>query len=451
MAIKEFDVFVVGTGSAGQMVATACAKAGKRVAIADNREYGGTCANRGCDPKKVLVGLTEILMRAHNMKNEGIIKLPEFSWEDLQKFKLNFTDAVPFVNERKLKQDGVKLYHQSPKFLDELTLSIEGKTVTAKKIVIATGQKPRRLYFPGAHYALTSNDFLELEKLPKSMIFIGGGYVGMELAHIAARLGVEVTLIHSHERPLNNFDPDMVDFLVKASEDLGIKFILNAQANSIEKLQKYYRVAANQEGKTVTAKAEMVFLTAGRVPSIDELEVEKGQVSYTKRGISVNKKLQNPSNKNVYACGDVSDTQGLPLTPLANYEPEIVVSQLLDKKEKKEVNYPPQPSVVFTLPNIASIGLSEKEAKEKQPEVIIKKQNAVKWYSAKHINDSTYAFKTIVEKKTGKIIGVHLVGFGAGEIINLFALAMAHHLSVKDIKETIFAYPTWGNDIKAML
>src|SRR5699024_3227526 len=262
MAIEEFDVFVIGTGRSGRDVAKACAKAGKRVAIADNREYGGVCANRGCDPKKVLVGFAELLDRSENLDGKGIAKQPEINWADLQKFKTTFTDAVPFVNERKLKENDVVLYHQSPRFLDEQTLSVEGKTVKAKKIVIASGQKHKPLYFEGSQHLLTSDDFLELKELPNSMVFIGGGYIGMELAHVAARCGVEVTIIHPHKRPLNNFDPDMVDFLVKASENIGVNFKFNARANKIEKTDSGFKVFAKQGKKTISVKADRVFNSA---------------------------------------------------------------------------------------------------------------------------------------------------------------------------------------------
>lgn len=451
MGIKEFDVFVIGTGTAGKRVATACVEAGKNVAIADNREYGGTCANRGCDPKKVIVGLTEIMERAQNMLGHGISKLPEFNWEDLQDFKKQFTDAVPFVNERQLKELGITLYHQSPRFLDENTLSVEGKTVKAKKIVLACGQKPMELKIPGIEHAVTSDDFLELEKLPESMLFIGAGYIGMEFAHVAARLGVEVTVMDFSPRPLSNFDEDMVNYLTEVSEDIGINFIFNAKVNSIEKLQKNYRVSAEKEGKEITEKAELVMNAAGRVPSIDELDLEKGNVSYTKKGITVNEKLQNPSNKNVYACGDVSDSEGLPLTPLSSQEARVVVSQLLDKSDKEEAHYPPQPSVVFTLPNVASVGLSEEAAKDKGYEVVVQQKDASKWYNAKRTNAKVYAYKLIEEKGSGKILGAHLVGPEAGEVINLFVLAICGQLHCEDLKRMIFAYPTWGNDIKAMV
>lgn len=451
MGIEEFDVFVIGTGTAGQRVAKDCAKAGWKVAIADNREYGGTCPNRGCDPKKVLVGITEIIERSQNMIGYGISKMPEVSWEDLQKFKLKFTDAVPAATEKDLKKLNIKLYHQSPQFLDESTLSVEGKTVKTKKIVIATGNKPMPLKIPGEELILTSDDFLELEKLPKSIIFIGAGYIGMEFAHIAARMGVEVTVMDFEERPLFNFDEDMVKHLTEASEEIGIHFIFNAKVKNVKKLRKYVRVTAeNKKGEEISVKAEKVFNTAGRIPSIDELDLEKGNVAFTQKGITVNKHLQSPTNQNVYACGDVSDSEGLPLTPLSSQEARVVSANLLGKYKKTEAHYPPQPSVVFTLPNVASVGLSEKEAKEKGYEISVEHKSVPNWFNAKRINTRVYAYKTIINKKTGMILGAHLVGPDASEMINMFVLAICGELSCTDLKSMIFAYPTWGNDIKGM-
>lgn len=452
MAFKHFDVLVIGTGTAGKGVAQACAETGLKVAIADNREYGGTCANRGCDPKKVLSGFSELLDRNYKMIGKGITKLPEFSWKDLMAFKKTFVDAVPAVTENKLKKFGIKMYHQSPRFLDKSTLSVEGKTVTAEKIVIATGQKERELKIPGRNFALSSDDFLNLENLPESMVFIGCGYIGMEFAHIAARLGVKVTMIDVAPRPLKNFDEDMVNLIYQISkEELGITFIFHAEVTKIEKLQKNFKVIAEKDGKEISVKGNLVFNTAGRVPSIEALDLEKGEVGFDKKGITVNEYLQNPTNKNVYACGDVSASEGLPLTPLSSQEARVVTANLLNKNKPEKAYYPPQPTVVFTLPKLASVGLQEKEAKEKGYDFTIKKKLVSDWFNAKHINEKAYAFKTLIDNKTGLVIGVHLVGPEAGEIINMFVMAMCGNLDRQTIKKMIFAYPTWGNDIKGMV
>ncbi len=450
MAIKEYDVFVIGNGTAGKTVAYDCAAEGMKVAIADNREFGGTCPNRGCDPKKVLVGITEAMQLSENLKGKGIVSVPKISWKDLQKFKSTFTDTVPAATERNLKEAGIEMYHQSSKFLDENTLSVEGKTVKAKKIVIATGQKPMELKIPGREHLKISDDFLELDELPESIVFVGAGYIGMECAHIAARCGAKVTVIEFGDRPLAPFEADIVNHLTEASEKIGIEFIFNAKVSEVEKLQKNYRVSFQKNNKTETVDARMIFNTAGRVPSIDELDLEKGNVAFEKGGISVNEFLQNTTNKNVYACGDVSASGSLPLTPVSSQEARIV-SLNIRKGHNIKMDFPPVPSVVFSIPQIATIGLTEEDAKKKGYDFVVEYKSVPKWFNAKRTNEEVYAYKTIVEKERNLILGAHIIASEAGEMINLFVLAMCGKLTTENLKAMIFAYPTWGNDIKGMV
>lgn len=449
---KEYDVFVIGTGNAAQNVALACAKAKLKVGITDNREYGGTCPNRGCNPKKILVGLAEILSRTAYMKGKGILKDPVFDWADLIKFKSEFTDPVPANAEEKLKKAGIDLYHASPAFLNKTTLLLEDEEITAEKIIIATGQIPRSLPFEGAEYAKISDDFLSLEQLPKSMTFIGGGYIAMEFAHIAARCGVAVSVIQSGPRPLKNFDADMVKHLVDASEEIGIRFYFNAKATKIEKLddKEEYRVYADQDGEELKIKTGMVFNTSGRVPAIETLQLENAAISYTKKGVEVNDKMQSITNERIYACGDVADSPGLPLIPLTSVESKVVISQLLDDKPRT-AKYAPQPSVVFSVPNLARVGLSEEEAKEKYKKILVYKRDAGDWYNAARIGSHVYAYKLIIDEERDRIVGAHLIGDEAGEIINLFSLAMSADLTTEQIMNAIFVHPTWGRDIKAMI
>lgn len=280
MGIETFDVFVIGSGTAGKTVAYDCAAEGMKVAIADHREFGGTCALRGCDPKTVLLAATEARHLSESLKGKGIVSAPEINWQDLQKFKDSFTQAVPASTEKKLKKAGIRMYHQSPQFLDENTLSVEGKTVKAKKIVIATGQKPRVLKIPGREHVLYSEDFLSMPELPESIVFIGAGYVGMEFAHIAARCGVKVTVVEFGDRPLGPFEEDIVAHLTKASEALGIEFIFHAEVTKVEKLRKNYRVFFQKNGKEEQITVQLVFNTAGRVPSIDDFDLDKGNVAF---------------------------------------------------------------------------------------------------------------------------------------------------------------------------
>ncbi|MCM5662013.1 dihydrolipoyl dehydrogenase family protein [Galbibacter mesophilus] len=449
MKIDTFDVFVVGSGVAGQRVAYACAKEGLKVAVADNREFGGTCANRGCDPKKVILAATEIVQKATDLEGKGISELPKTDWKQVMEFKKKFTAKVPRRTEENLEEAGIKMYHQSPEFLDKNTLLVEGKKVEAKKIVIATGQHPRKLEITGASNLLTSDNFLSLESLPKSMIFVGAGYVGMELAHMAARFGVDVTVVDRLEAPLSKFDKDMVEILVKASEAIGIKFIFDAEVTSVEKLQKNFRLSYTKDKKEKEVKAEMVFNTSGRVPSIEDLNLEKGEVSFNEKGIEVDAFLQNTTNQNVYACGDVS-AHALPLTPFSTKEAKVVAENII-KGNTTKATLEVTPSVVFTLPNVASVGITEEESKKLKKEVEIKTATVPYWFNAKRIHTEFYAYKTIVEKNTGKILGAHLVGPQAAEVINLFAMAIYNGMTATDLKGMVLTYPSWGSDIQSMV
>lgn len=445
----KFDVFVIGSGVAGRYVASKCAKAGLQVAIADNREYGGTCANRGCNPKKIILGPTEILETASKLKGKGIDSLPKLNWKKNQKFKRHFTDKVPAGTENKLKELGVTLFHQSPKFLDKNTLTVEGKTIRADKIVIATGKVPRALNIKNADYLYTSDDFLSLKKLPKSVAFIGAGYVGMELAHMAARYGCQVTIIEKGERALKAFDGDLVDQLVEHSKEMGIKLVFNAEIDSIEKLRKNYRLNYSVNGHNQTLKARMIFNTSGRVPAIGELDLEKGNVNYNNKGVVVNAYLQNLKNPSVYACGDVS-SHSLPLSPLSGMEAKVVAHNILNKITEK-LNVSVVPSAVFTLPNLASVGLSETEAKKKYKNIIVKHDTVPYWYNSKRLNNKIYAYKILINERTDRIVGAHILGPHAAETINLFVLSIHQQLTVKSLKEIVFVYPTWAYDFKNML
>ena len=414
MAVEHFDLFIIGTGNAGKHVAYEAVDAGKRVAIADNREYGGTCANRGCDPKKVLVGITEVLERSIDLQGKGICDLPKVNWKELMQFKETFTDAVPFTTERKL------------------------------------GNIPLELKIPGREHALISDDFLELEALPESIIFIGAGYIGMEFAHIAARCGVDVTVVDVNARILSNFDEQLALYLQENSEQLGINFIFNARASAIEKLRKNYRVTLDQDGNEVEVKAAMVINTAGRVPSIEDLDLEKGNVAFSEKGIEVNEFMQSPTNAHVYACGDCTASGSLPLTPVAHQEAYYAAKNILNGNQT-ELDVPPTPSVVFTQPQLATVGMSEKQARDAGYDTIVKEKNVPDWYNAKRMNQNCYAFKTVTDKETGYILGAHLLSWDAAETINMFVMAMCGKLDVKTLKSMVFTYPSWSHDIKSMI
>ncbi|MFN2363555.1 MAG: NAD(P)/FAD-dependent oxidoreductase, partial [Halarsenatibacteraceae bacterium] len=393
---------------------------------------------------------TEVSYHAGHLKGKGINQQPEINWSDLMDFKQEVIADMPSQIEAGFKAQGIDMYHEPASFLSENVLSVGEKEIKADKIVIATGARPRTLEFPGAEFAKTSSDFLDLPEMPESVLFIGGGYIGFEFAHIAARAGADVTIVHRSKKPLKNFEQDIVSHLIKASEDLGINLVLETEVCGIEKLNTGYNVKGNYNGDNRFFEADLVFNSAGRVPDISELNLDKAGVEFNQRGIIVNEYFQSFTNPNVYAAGDVAATEGLPLTPVSTLEGYLAADNILEPGTKK-VEYPPIPSVVFTLPTMASVGLTETEAEKEGYNYKVNYQDASGWFNAKIRQVPEYAFKVIINKDTDTILGAHLIGPNAEEVINLFALYIKTGMEVTEIKRMVFTYPTLASDIKYML
>jgi len=205
--MREFDVVVIGTGVAGSSAVYKFAQAGLKVAIVDERPFGGTCALRGCDPKKILIGGAELVDWAKRMKEKGIEGEIRINWKKLMTFKREWSEGFPERMERSLKKAGIETIHGRAHFIDKDKIEVDGEVISAHKFLVATGAKPRRLNIPGEEHVITSDEFLELDDLPDKIVFIGGGYISFEFAHLAARAGSEVTILHRSGRPLKNFEP----------------------------------------------------------------------------------------------------------------------------------------------------------------------------------------------------------------------------------------------------
>lgn len=435
---------------AGMTVANRCASKGLKVAITDELPYGGTCALRGCDPKRIIIGATEVRDFARRLKGKGIDTIPEVNWADVIAFKQSFVDAMPPKIEKGYKHKGIDTYHTSAKFLSNTVLQVGAERIEADKIVVATGAKPRELDFAGGDLALSSTDFLNLEELPASLLFVGGGYIAFEFAHIAARSGAQVTIVHSGIRPLEHFDEDLVHLLVNATKELGIELVLKTEVSKIERLDDHFVVSGISEGKEVSFESASVFNSAGRPPAIFDLDLEKGGIPFSEKGIAVNEYLQSPAAPNIYAAGDAADSRGLPLTPVAVMEGHVVSSNII-KGNRKKVDYPPMPSVVFTQPTLAAVGLTEAEAKAQDIAYEVNHEQVGDWFNAKRLNTREYAFKTIINKEDQTLLGAHLVGPLVEETINLFALAIKAKMKISDLRTMIFTYPTLSSDVPYMI
>ena len=450
MVNHNFDLVVIGTGAGGSTVAHKCRKAGWKVAIIDSNPFGGTCALRGCDPKKVLVGAAELIDWNTRMKGNGFSGNDKIDWQQLMAFKRTFTAPVPASREKAFTKAGIATFHGRARFLDKTTLEIGADTLNGRYVHIAAGAKPAVLGIAGEEYLTTSTEFLETEQLPKRIIFVGGGYIAFEFAHVAARANAKVRISHRGIRPLEGFDPDLVDTLVRATRNLGVEVDLGATVESVRKEGEHFIVTASTSNSSETFEADMVVHGAGRVPDIDDMTLETANVERGKKGIQVNEFLQSVSNPLVFAAGDAADSGGLPLTPVATMQGHVVASNLL-KGNHRRPDYRGIGTAVFTIPPMASVGLKEDDAAKQGLYFDVNYEDTSGWYSSKRIGLKYSAYKTLVEKDTGLILGAHLLGAHADEVISIFALAIRNGLNAKDLKTMVFAYPTSASDISYMV
>ena len=447
----KFDLIAIGTGSAASAAASRCRAAGWQVAIIDSRPFGGTCALRGCDPKKVLVGAADATDWARRMRGKGIrAEKIEIDWPELMRFKQSFTGPVPKQREAGLAKAGIAAFHGRARFIGPSTIQVGDDVLEGRYVLIATGQKPADLKIPGAEFLTDSEQFLELERLPQRILFIGGGYIAFEFAHIALRAGSQVTILHQGARPLQRFDPELVDQLVKHTRELGADIQLSSEAVGVEQTAGGLRVRIAASGRQHTVDADLVVHAAGREPEIDDLNLEVAGVEWDKGGIKVNGFLQSVSNPAVYAAGDAKTNGGPPLTPVAAYDGMMVAANLLKGNHKKP-DYSGIPTAVFTIPSLASVGLRESEASERGLKFQVKKRTTTEWYQSRRIAEACSGYKVLIEDETDRILGAHLLGDGAEEVINLFALAIRNGMPASDLKHQLFTYPTHASDVPYML
>jgi glutathione reductase (NADPH) len=448
---KKFDLVVLGTGSAASTVASKSRSAGWQVAIVDSRPFGGTCALRGCDPKKVLVGAADVMDWVRRMEGKGIRnEHARIDWAELMKFKRSFTDPVPVSREASFQKAGIATFHGRAHFVGPNSVQVGEQVLEARHIVIATGAAPRKLNIPGEQFLTTSDRFLELESLPKRIVFIGGGYISMEFAHIALRAGARVTVLHRGERLLEGFDPDLVEQLTQKTRYLGADVQLRTEVNAIEKAADHLIVRASAGGEQHMFHADLAVHGAGRVPEIEDLNLGAAHVDATENGVKVNEYLQSRSNPAVYAAGDAAASGGPPLTPVAGYEGRIVAGNLLEGNHVT-ASYTAVPTVAFTIPPLASVGLSERAAKEKGLRFQTHHEFTTSWYSSRRVAEESSGFKVLIEEGSDHILGAHLLGPHAEETINLFALAIRAGIPASNLRETIFGYPTLASDVGYMV
>ncbi|NKE48496.1 NAD(P)/FAD-dependent oxidoreductase [Roseomonas frigidaquae] len=447
--LDTYDLVVLGSGTAAQVASSRARAADWTVAVVDHRPFGGTCALRGCDPKKMLVSGEEAVDAVRRMRGHGVEGDVRIAWPDLMAFKRSFTGPVPGKQEQRYREQGIDAFHGLARFTGPDTVTVDGRELKARHVLIATGARPVTLSITGEEHVATSDDFLELEALPARVVFIGGGYIAAEFSHLAARAGAKATVLQRGARMLPGFDPDLVGWLMERFDDLGIDVRTSTTVQRVEATDRGYLVHAVAGGREQTVAANLIVHSAGRVPDLEALDLVAGGIVLEGGRLKLNEFLQSVSNPRVYAAGDAAGS-GPPLTPVSSHDAKVAAANLIKGNHAKP-DYRGVPSVAFTVPPITTVGLGEAEARERGLKFRVKSEKVPQWFTARRLAERIYGFKTLVEEDTGHILGAHLVGPHADEVINLFGLAIRHGLTAADLKETMFAYPTGASDIGYMI
>ncbi len=445
----DFDLIIIGTGTAAMVAAMRVRDAGWSVAVIDEKPFGGTCALRGCDPKKMLVAGAEVIDAPRRMSGRGVEGEVRIDWPDLIRFKRSFTDPVPEKHEHRYREKGIDTFHGAAEFTAPNSIRVGRAELHGRHILIAAGAKPIRLGIPGEEHLVDNEAFLAMESLPRRIVLVGGGYIAAEFSHIAARAGAQVTVVQRGPRMLRQFEPELVEWLMDAFNAAGIDVRTKTTVTAIEQDGAGFTVRGESDGEQVAIPADLVVHAAGRAPALERLNIAAANIEGEGNHLHLNEYLQSVSNPAVYAAGDAAQI-GPPLTPVSSHDAKVVAANLLKGNHAKP-DYRGVPSVAFTIPPIAAVGMGEEEARASFLRYKVKSERASNWYTARRVAEPVYGYKTIVEEDTGRILGAHLVGPHADEVINLFGLAIRHGVTADDIKSTMFAYPTGASDIGYML
>lgn len=451
----EYDALVIGSGTAGQTAAYDLNRQGLNVGLVEHSDRpGGTCALRGCQAKKWFYEGAEVVARSRHLQGIGITTPAVADWQALREEKNRFTNTVPDNTVTGLEKAGIAYIKGHARFTGAHSITVDGKlSLSANYIVVATGAAPAPLPIEGSQWLTTSDEFMQLETLPRRLCFIGAGFISFELAHFAARLGpkgIDCTILESGSRPLGAFDDDMVELLVEASEQEGIKVLCEVEITEIKKSEDGFHVRA---GNGKAFECDIVVHGAGRAPNIDDLDLEQAGIESSPKGISVNSEMAT-TNADVYAVGDCAAT--VQLARVADAEAGVAAGNIIkrhrDSQHRENMDYTHLPAVLFTYPQYAMVGVTEQSLKDKGRDYEIAFGKELSWPTYRRVGLKSAAYKVLTDKN-GKILGAHVIADNATGLINIFTLAMANHIHVETLynQSIMTPYPSRESDILYML
>ncbi len=453
---RQYDALIIGSGTAGQTAAFALNREGFSVGLVEHSDRpGGTCAQTGCQAKKWFYEGMATVARSRHLAGIGITTAATASWRGLRDAKNCFTENVPSSTISGLKEAGIDFLDGRASFHDPQTVSVNGRSISARFIILATGARPMALPVDGAPAIITSDAFMELDRLPQQIIFIGGGFISFEFAHFTVRLGApgtRCTILEAGSRALGPFDEEMVDLLQEASVADGIDIRCNAAVSDIATNGRRFTVST-EDGDAF--EADLVVHGAGRTPNLDDLALDRADIGHSNSGIDVDRKMLT-SNPHVYAIGDCAAT--VQLARVADAEAHVAAADVLrrvkggDRPDDWTMDYGVVPSVLFTYPQYAMVGATEGQLKE--ADVAYRKSfgKQLAWPTYRRVGLKSAAFK-LLAGEDGMLLGAHMISDSATGLIHACTLAMMNRIPVADLyRQCILTpYPSRESDITHML
>ena len=440
---KHYDMIAIGAGSGGLSAVERASEYGKKCAVVEVNQVGGTCVNVGCVPKKVMWFAANAAQTIKNSNGFGFdIAINDFSWTKLKDGRENYINGINKWYDGYLEKLGIDYFHGFGKLIDKNTISVNGENLTADTIVLSPGGEPSVPKIEGAKYGITSDGFFELNELPKRVAVVGGGYIGVELAGVLNSLGSEVSLFVRSQKLLNGFDDLIQSSLENDYREHGIKIEFGT---SIDKISKDKTLHTN---KGDFSGYEQIIWTVGRDPLTQHLGLENAGVKTDQRGFILTNKFQKTNISNIYALGDA--TGRAPLTPVAIAAGRRLSDRLYNNMKNRRLSYENIPTVVFTHPPIGTIGMTEEEARKKFKNVKVYQSQFTPMADALSDHKTTTALKLVCVNNNEKVVGCHIMGHGADEMLQGFAVAIKMGATKKQFDDTVAIHPTSAEELVTM-
>lgn len=442
----EVDTLIIGSGPGGYVAAIRAAQLGQKVTIVEKGNLGGVCLNVGCIPSKALIAAGHKYHDAKHSDDIGIsVDNVNLDFSKVQKWKSSVVNKLTGGVEGLLKGNNVNIVKGEAYFVDESTVRImdekSSQTYKFENCIIATGSRPIELpAFKWSKRVISSTGALGLEEVPKKMIVIGGGYIGVELGAAYANLETEITILEGSKQILPGFEKQMSQLVSKNLKKNGATIHTQALAQSVEETEDGVKVTAEIKGETQTFEADYVLVTVGRRPNTEELGLEQVGIELTDRGLVKIDKQCKTNIKGIYAIGDIVD--GPALAHKASYEGKVAAEVI--SGHPAEIDYLAIPAVVFSGPELATVGLNEKEAKEEGYDVVVSKFPFAANGRALSLNETDGFMKMVTRKEDGLVLGVQIAGTNASDMISEACVAIEAGMTAEDIAMTIHAHPSLG-------